>query len=144
MENEETLVLDQELMNKMIDDAHKYVFNLLDFEGEYTPERFKEEIEKCDKDSLFTTYKPLDMQTDLVTATQGYGYFGMNFIRALIDKDKDSAYHVMEALIQDWLDLQEFLRSVTSRLEESSNNLKDAKAASEEVSEESVETTTEE
>ena len=131
MNEENTLVLDQETMNKMVDDACKYIYNLMDYEGEYTPEAFTEKINGLKREDIFTIYKPLDMQTDLVTITQGYGNCGKEFIKNLIDKDKASAYHVFESVVQDWMDLQEFLRSVTEKLDSETNKLKAMKETSE-------------
>ena len=123
MNNEEVLVLDKETLNQMIADSHKYIYNLV-FDGEYTPEKFMSETGKLNKDEIFSVYKPLDMQTDLETVIQGYGYCGKEFIKNMIDKDKDSAYHVFESVVQDWLDLQEFLRNVTEKLEDENSKLK--------------------
>lgn len=127
MNDGEVLVLDKETMDTMIKDAHKYIYNLMGYEGEFTEDKFQEATDKLDRDNLFTVYKPIDMQTDLVTLTQGYGFCGLDFLKRLIDEDKDSAYHVFESVVQDWMDLQEFLRDVTSRLESENAKLKEAK-----------------
>lgn len=130
MEENDVLVLDQETIDKMVDDAHRYVYNLLGYEGEYTPENFAKAVAEYDNADTFSVFKPLDMQTDLVTLTRGYGNFGKDFIKALIDNDKASAYHVFEAVTQDWLDLQEFVREVTDRLDAANTKLKSMKETS--------------
>lgn len=135
MEEKDILQLDQETVDKMLDDSHRYIFNLLGFEGEYSDEKFKEEMDKLKPEEIFTVAKPLDMETDLLTLTQGYGNFGKLFIKNIIDKDKDSAYHVFESVVQDWLDLKEFISSFTKRIEEETLKLKEMRESSDKKSE---------
>lgn len=125
--NNEIVTIDKETMEKMIEDAHKYTYNLLDFEGDYTEEKYHEELDKLNRDEIFSNDDVIKKETDFVVMTQGYGCFGKDFIKALIDKDPNSAYHVVENVVQDWLDLQEFLRDITKKLEEENNKLKEMK-----------------
>lgn len=129
MEENKDFVITEEAFHQMILDSHKYIYNLMGFDGEYTEDafqaKFKEiEVDKDARLALFTSYTGFDKQLDLVHIQQGYGYFGKDFVRNLIDKDKDSAYHVFENLIQEYLDLQEFMFETTNKLEEASKNLK--------------------
>lgn len=127
------IVITEEAFHQMILDSHKYIYNLMGFDGEYDEDafqaKFKEIADDTDKRlALFTSYSGFDKQLDLVHIQQGYGYFGKNFVKNLIDKDKDSAYHVFENLIQEYLDLQEFMYAATNKLEEASKKFKDSKS----------------
>lgn len=129
-------VVTEEAFQQMILDSHKYIYNLLGFKGEYTEEAFQEEFNKISSDqdkrlSLFTSYSGFDKQLDLVHVQQGYGYFGKDFVKNLIDKDKESAYHVVENLIQEYLDLQQFMFDTTAKLEEASKKYKESKSKQE-------------
>lgn len=123
----EIITIDKETMERMIDDAHKYIYNLLDFEGEYTKEKFQQAFEKMKEEKgtdIFTNADVMTKEVDYTTVMQGYGLFGNVFIKAMIDKDPASAYHVFENVVQDWLDIQEFLKEVTEKLERENNKLK--------------------
>lgn len=127
------IVITEEAFHQMILDSHKYIYNLMGFDGEYTEDAFQAKFKEIadDKDkrlALFTSYSGFDKQLDLVHIQQGYGYFGKNFIKNLIDKDKDSAYHVFENLVQEYLDLQEFMYTTTSKLEEASKKFKESES----------------
>lgn len=124
------ITIDKETMEKMIEDAHKYIYNLLDFDGEYTKEKFQQAFEKVKEEKgtdIFSNSDTMTKEIDYTTVMQGYGYFGNDFIKAMIDKDPASAYHVFENVVQDWLDIQEFLREVTEKLEKENNKLKEMK-----------------
>lgn len=127
------IVITEEAFHQMVLDSHKYIYNLMGFDGEYTEDTFQAKFKEIadDKDkrlALFTSYSGFDKQLDLVHIQQGYGYFGKNFIKNLIDKDKDSAYHVFENLVQEYLDLQEFMYTTTSKLEEASKKFKESES----------------
>lgn len=127
------IVITEEAFHQMILDSHKYIYNLMGFEGEYDEHLFQDNFKEIADDpdkrlALFTSYSGFDKQLDLVYIQQGYGYFGKNFVKNLIDKDKDSAYHVFENLIQEYLDLQEFIYTTTSKLEEASKKFKESES----------------
>ena len=130
-EENKDIVITEEAFHQMILDSHKYIYNLMGFDGEYSEDAFQAKFKEIESDkdkrlALFTAYSGFDKQLDLVHVQQGYGYFGKDFVKNLIDKDKDSAYHVFENLIQEYLDLQEFMYSATAKLEEASKKFKDA------------------
>ena len=130
-EENKDIVITEEAFHQMILDSHKYIYNLMGFDGEYSEDAFQAKFKEIESDkdkrlALFTSYSGFDKQLDLVHVQQGYGYFGKDFVKNLIDKDKDSAYHVFENLIQEYLDLQEFMYSATAKLEEASKKFKDA------------------
>jgi hypothetical protein len=134
-EENKDIVIDEEAFKQMILDSHKYIYNLMGFSGEYSEEAFLGKFEELKADNekrlaLFTAYTGFDKQLDLVHVQQGYGYFGKEFVKNLLDKDKDSAYHVVENLIQEYLDLQEFMFTTTAKLEEASKKFKDSESNS--------------
>lgn len=113
----------QELEKKIINDAKTYVFNVMNFEGEYSEEKYQEMVNKSiekikeGKEPVFSVYEPTMMQANLTTLMQGYQVFGTSFINNLIDNDPESAKVILESVTQDWFDLQDFIKEVSNRME---------------------------
>ena len=113
----------QELEKKIIKDAKTYVFNVMNFEGEFSEEKYQEmankSIEKIKegKEPVFSVYEPAMMQANLTTLMQGYQVFGTSFIDNLVKNDPESAKVILESVTQDWLDLQDFVRSMSEKME---------------------------
>lgn len=136
VEESKDVIVTEEAFKQMVADSHKYIYNIMGFDGEYTEEAFQAKFKEIESDkdkrlSLFTSYTGFDKQLDLVHIQQGYGYFGKDFVKNMIDKDVESAYHVFENLIQEYLDLQQFMYDTTVKLEEASKNLKSSETKQE-------------
>jgi len=113
-----------ELEKKIINDAKVYVYNVMNFEGEYSEEKYKDMVDKsvekikANEEPVFSVYEPSMMQANLTTLMQGYQFFGTAFINNLVNNDPESAKVILESVTQDWFDLQDFIKSVSSKMEE--------------------------
>ena len=113
----------QELEKKIINDAKTYVFNVMNFGNEYSEEKYQEKVNesiekiKEGKEPVFSMYEPTMMQANLTTLMQGYQVFGTSFINNLVNNDPESAKVILESVTQDWFDLQDFIKSMSNRME---------------------------
>lgn len=113
----------EELEKKILNDAKVYIFNVMDFGNEYSEEKYQEKLEESHKEiradgsKTFNTFEPSMMQANLTTLMQGYTNFGVPFINNVIDKDPESAKVMLESVTQDWLDLQNFIREMSDKME---------------------------
>ena len=113
----------QELEKKIISDAKTYVFNVMNFGNEYSEEKYQEKVNesiekiKEGKEPVFSVYEPTMMQANLTTLMQGYQVFGTSFINNLVNNDPESAKVILESVTQDWFDLQDFIKSMSNRME---------------------------
>lgn len=113
----------QELEKKIINDAKTYVFNVMNFGNEYSEEKYQEKVNesiekiKEGKEPVFSIYEPTMMQANLTTLMQGYQVFGTSFINNLVNNDPESAKVILESVTQDWFDLQDFIKSMSNRME---------------------------
>lgn len=129
----------EELEKKLINDAKVYVFNVMNFGKEYDEAKYQDMVEKSiqvireGKEPVFSVYEPSMMQANLTTLMQGYQYFGTSFINNLVDNDPASAKVILESVTQDWFDLQDFIKTMSNKMEEA------IKQNQEEVKEEKVE-----
>lgn len=115
--NEET----KEVLKKIQADAQVYIFNLLNFGENYTKEEYIKRAqaikESSEEHNPFKVFTDEEMQMNIMTALEGYGSFGTEFIDKLIDSDKASAKNILEAVLQDYLDLQNFIETMTIKME---------------------------
>lgn len=113
----------EELEKQILNDAKVYIFNVMDFGSEYSEEKYQEKLEESHKEiradgsKTFNTFEPSMMQANLTTLMQGYTNFGVPFINSVIDKDPESAKVMLESVTQDWLDLQNFIREMSDKME---------------------------
>lgn len=113
----------EELEKKVLTDAKTYIFNVMNFGTEYDEGKYQEMVEKSIKvikdnsEPVFSVYEPSMMQLNLTTLMQGYQYFGTSFIKNLVDNDPASAKVILESVTQDWFDLQDFIRNMTTKME---------------------------
>lgn len=110
----------KQVYQTMLQDARKYVHNIMDLPGMYDPEGFeniiKEQQEK--RDELFKRFSDEDMLINKEHLIQGYCTFGTEFLKNVVEKDNDSALNMFEVIMQEYLDLKLAVDEVTKTLED--------------------------
>lgn len=112
---------------QMQDDARKYVYNVLGFEGEYTKEAFNLAASKVKIKDILTNYDATQKNINIETLLQGYEHFGRQFLDAVYDKDKDSLLNMFEVVTQEFIMLQRAVIDFESNMQQA---LKDKNNAS--------------
>lgn len=118
----------EELLNKVNLDSRIYVSNLMNFSPEYDEEiynkkisevhdKIKKEIDENKSSEVFKDFTNEELLMNINTMMIGY-QFGTAFIDALVDKDPASAKNILEAVFQDYMDLQDFIVKRTEEMEQ--------------------------
>lgn len=135
----------KELLSKIQQDSKVYIYNLMTEPGkDYTEDEYNSMKQTIRESALdkengvnpFAVFTDEEMQTNIMTAVEGYGGFGHEFIINLVDKDPASAKVILEAVMQDYLDLQAFMDNYINSLQ--------AQVQQAQAKEETTETKTEE
>lgn len=108
------------LLDKIKADSKVYVYNLLDeSNNQFTIEEYdkmRDDVRThMEESNPFTVFSDEEMQMHILTAIEGYGGFGRKFIDNLVDKDPASAKGILEAVMQDYLDLQQYVLDFTTK-----------------------------
>ena len=118
----------EELFNKVNLDSRIYVSNLMDFSPTYNEEvynkklsevidKIKKDVEEKNSSDVFKDFTDEELFMNINTMMAGYR-FGTAFIDALVDKDPASAKNILEAVFQDYMELQDFIVKQTEKMEE--------------------------
>ena len=122
---------------QMVDDAQKYVFNIMKLGKEYTKEAYEQKTSEIKqtmhetKDfSMFTNFDFVQKNINMTTLIQGYGNFGRKFIEETFAQDPASALNMFEAVTQDYIDLK---TAIEEQFEKYADNLATKQAVEEAV-----------
>lgn len=122
---------------QMVDDAQKYVFNIMKLGKEYTKEAYEQktsEIKQTMREtkdfSMFTNFDFVQKNINMTTLIQGYGNFGRKFIEETFAQDPASALNMFEAVTQDYIDLK---TAIEEQFEKYADNLATKQAVEEAV-----------
>ena len=128
MENEtdEKIKQQAELYKQIVEDAKKYVFNIMttDKQAQYSPESYKElGKDYYGKTEQFTDYSVEQVNMNIEHLTQGYGLFGKDFLRNVLEKDPESFLVMAETVTQEFLELNNFFKEQLQKLEQHKQEL---------------------
>lgn len=115
--SEEQLKEAELMEKKMVEDAHRYIFNVLDLGTEYTEEEYNKAFEEKKGPEKFTDFDVPTTLTNMTTLVHGYGSFGRPFIEAAYDKDKASLLNMFETVTQEYLELDAAVKTWTAQME---------------------------
>lgn len=121
-------MINEDLINQVNLDSRTYVSNLMDFSPTYNEEvynskiaavseKIKAEVAEGKKSSIFKSFTDEELLMNINTMMIGY-QFGTEFVNELVDKDPASAKNILEAVFQDYMDLQDFIVKQTEKMEE--------------------------
>ena len=114
--------VNQELENRIINDADTYVWNVMGFDGEYSKEALdakNKEYQKSladKKESAYTDWDDEMFALNRKIIIDGYAIYGKSFIENVLTKDPASAMVLFETAIQLFLDSEYNLESLLDRI----------------------------
>ena len=118
---------DENLKKQIFSDACNYVWNLMNLGKEFSQETYEKAIAELRQHNIdnkivpFTEWDDQMFALNQTIATQGYGHFGTEFIKKVIDEDKESAIVLFETAMQSYLDIRHDYEALIASLVQISN-----------------------
>lgn len=122
---QEDLSMNSVEYSELIGKVKRFLFGFM-IGGEYSDERFTEEVEKLSGTDLrvYTDYPDKDLYELIELSVSGYSGFGVDFIEKVINEDPDLAIKLFEVTVQQLIDLNYAVNEYQNDLEAHLSELK--------------------
>lgn len=97
--------------------ARNYVWNIMGFDGEFSEEEFVKKTQEDPAEGKFFRFDDVNFRLNIEHLVQGYGNFGTEYLKRVMEQDKDSAINMFESVTQQFLELDRLVGDMMAQLQ---------------------------